>query len=63
MWVLSKEAGTKGRGGHEKWEKEGMERPITLQSHVDPVPEHIVKNCLRDLGLTRKDFETWYLSK
>ncbi len=57
------ETGTKGRGGHEKWEKEGLERPITLQTHIDPVPEHIVRNCLRDLGITRKQFETWFLSK
>ena len=55
--------GTKGRGGHEKWEKEGMARPITLQTHVDPVPEHIVRNCLRDLGISRKAFEKWLLEK
>lgn len=55
--------GTKGRGGHEKWEKEDMGRPITLQTHIDPVPEHIVKNCLRDLGLQRKHLENWLLSR
>ena len=27
----------KGRGGHEKWSKSGMDRPITIQSHIDPV--------------------------
>lgn len=57
------DSGAKGRGGHEKWEKEDMERPITLQTHVDPVPEHIVRNCLRDLGLSRKHLETWLLAK
>lgn len=56
-------SGTKGRGGHEKWEKEGMSRPITLQTHVDPVPEHIVRNSLRDLGISRKTFERWLLEK
>jgi len=55
--------GTKGRGGHEKWEKNGMTRPITLQTHVDPVPEHIVRNSLRDLGISRKAFESWLLGK
>jgi hypothetical protein len=56
-------SGTKGRGGHEKWERKGLTRPITLQTHVDPVPEHIVKNCLRDLGVSRKEFENWLLEK
>ena len=55
--------GTKGRGGHEKWEKEGMTRPITLQTHVDPVPEDIVRNSLRDLGISRKSLEAWLLGK
>jgi len=27
-----------------------MSRPITLQTHVDPVPEHIVRNSLKELG-------------
>lgn len=30
---------TKGRGGHEKWSKQGVERPITIQTHIDPVPD------------------------
>lgn len=47
---------TKGRGGHEKWSKSGMDRPITLQTHVDPVPEFIVKQCLRHLGMDRASF-------
>ncbi len=25
---------TKGRGGHEKWSKSGIERPITIQTHI-----------------------------
>ena len=57
------EDGTKGRGGHEKWVKDGLKRPITLQTHISPVPEHIVKNTLRDLGFSRKQFEEWYLRK
>lgn len=44
------------KGGHEKWVKEGLSRPIIIQTHIDPVPEFIVKNILRDLGLDRKDF-------
>ncbi len=50
--------GTKGRGGHEKWSKSGMERPITIQTHVDPVPEFIVKQILRYLKMDRKEFNS-----
>ena len=46
------EQGSKGRGGHEKWVKPGLLRPIILQTHVDPVPELIVRNCLSSLGKT-----------
>jgi hypothetical protein len=57
------ESGTKGRGGHEKWAKEGLTRPITLQTHIDPVPEHIVRSNLRTLGVSRKEFEKWLLAQ
>ncbi len=48
---------TKGRGGHEKWSKSSLERPITLQTHIDPVPAFIVSQVLRHLGLSRKEFD------
>lgn len=54
------EQGTKGRGGHEKWIKEGLLRPITLQTHIDPIPEFIIRNTLKTLGRTKKDFFDWY---
>ncbi len=47
---------TKGRGGHEKWARADLDRPITLQTHVDPVPEFIVKQILRHLNMTREEF-------
>ena len=47
---------TKGRGGHEKWSKSGMDRPITIQTHIDPVPEFIVKQVIRHLEMNRNDF-------
>lgn len=47
---------SKGRGGHEKWSKSGMDRPITIQTHVDPVPEFIVKQVLRHLNMKRNAF-------
>ena len=53
--------GTKGRGGHEKWTKPGLNRPITIQSHIDPVPERIVRSNLNTLGISRKEFEKWRL--
>ena len=50
-------------GGHEKWVRKDLTRPIILQTHISPVqthispvPEFIVKNTLRNLGLTKKDF-------
>lgn len=52
--------GTKGRGGHEKWSKSGMDRPITIQTHIDPVPEFIVKQVLRHLKIDREIFFTEY---
>ncbi len=47
---------TKGRGGHEKWSKKGMDRPIIIQTHISPVPEFIVKQVLRHLNISKKDF-------
>ena len=46
-------------GGHEKRKKEGCLRSVILQTHIDPVPEFIVKNNLRTLGLSRNDFIEW----
>ena len=46
-------------GGHEKWHKNGCLRPIIIQTHIDPIPEFIIKNNLRSLVLTRKDFIDW----
>ena len=47
---------TKGRGGHEKWSRSDLDRPITLQTHVDPIPEFIVKQVLRHLKINRENF-------
>ena len=43
-------------GGHALWGKSGLLRPIVFQIHVNPVPEFIIKNALRTLGLTKQDF-------
>ena len=47
---------SKGRGGHEKWSRLDLERPITIQTHIDPVPEFIVQQILRYLEMDRKTF-------
>lgn len=47
----------KTEGGHEKWTRVGLTRPIIFQNHVKPMPEFIVRNLLRLLGVDRKDFE------
>lgn len=43
-------------GGHEKWSRKDLLRPIIVQTHIDPVPEFIIKNALRNLGLSKQDF-------
>lgn len=46
-------------GGHEVWGRPGMLRPVIIQTHVDPIPEFIVLNCLRAMGASRKDLENF----
>lgn len=43
-------------GGHEKWKRDGLTRPIIVQTHIDPVPEFIVRNALRTLNISTGDF-------
>ncbi len=43
-------------GGHEKWSRNDLTRPIILQTHIEPIPEFIVQNALRNLKLTKKDY-------
>ena len=47
---------TRTNGGHEIWTRKGLTRPIMLQSHIDPVPEFIIKKLLGTLGVSKKDF-------
>lgn len=44
------------KGGHEIWARPDLYRPIVIQSHVDPVPEFIVRQVLRSLNATEKDY-------
>lgn len=43
-------------GGHEIWSKSTLMRPITIQTHIDPVPERIIKQIKTALGLTKEQF-------
>ena len=50
-------------GGHGRWRKAGCLRPVIIQTHIDAIPEFIVKNNLRSLGLTRKELLGWLKTK
>ena len=41
-------------GGHEIWCKSSTDRPITFQTHIEPVPERIIKQCFPTLGIDKK---------
>ncbi len=41
-------------GGHEKWTRADLRRPVIIQTHIDPIPEFIVQNNLRILGYNKK---------
>ena len=53
----------KTEGGHEKWIKQGMHRPVIIETHIDPVPEFIVRNNLGTMGSNKKELEDWLSSK
>lgn len=44
------------KGGHEAWMRAGMSRPVIFQTHKDPVPEFVLRNNLRSLGMSKSDF-------
>ncbi len=39
------------------WCKEGMLRNVVFQNHVEPIPEDIVLNNIRSLGITKEEFD------
>ena len=47
---------TRTTDGHEVWTKSGLTRPIIFQTHIDPVPEFIIRNALRSLEISKNDF-------
>jgi hypothetical protein len=42
--------------GHEIWTRPDLTRPVVFQTHIEPIPEFVVKNNLRTIGATAKDF-------
>lgn len=50
-------------GGHEKWDRAGMTRPVTLQTHVDPVPRTHIKTNLNSIGVGESVLKEFLKSK
>ena len=44
-------------GGHEHWTRSDLLRPITIQTHIDPVPERIMKQIIIALEIDRDEFQ------
>ncbi|MEI7983291.1 MAG: type II toxin-antitoxin system HicA family toxin [Bacteroidota bacterium] len=42
--------------GHEIWCRSDLKRPVAFQTHINPIPEFIIKNNLRIIGVDRDDF-------
>lgn len=43
-------------GGHEVWARHDLYRPIVIQTHIDPIPEFIVKQVLKALNKTSDEY-------
>jgi hypothetical protein len=47
------------KSGHEIWSKKTLTRPVTFQTHIDPIPTFIISNNLRTMGLTSTDLRSF----
>ncbi len=43
-------------GGHEHWSRNDLLRPITIQTHISPVPERIIKQIIKALDIDKEKF-------
>lgn len=43
-------------GGHHVYMRSDLRRPIVVQTHVAIVPEFVIKNALRPLGISKSEF-------
>lgn len=46
----------KNTKGHYKYSRHDLTRPIVIQTHIDPVPEFIIANGLKELSISKDDF-------
>ncbi len=46
----------KNDNGHVKYSRSDLFRPIIFQNHISPIPEFIILNNLRTLGISKKNF-------
>lgn len=44
-------------GGHQHWSRADLLRPITIQTHIDPIPERILKQALAALDIDKESFK------
>lgn len=51
------------KGGHEVWSGKDLLRPIILQTHIDPIPEFIIRNNLRTLSSDKNELLRFLNSK
>lgn len=42
--------------GHVQYIRSDLTRPLVFQNHIDPIPEFIIKNLLRNMGYSKNDF-------
>lgn len=49
--------------GHEIWSGKALTRPVTIQTHIDPIPLFIIKTNLRTMGLTLNDLRKFLESR
>ncbi|MCO6483702.1 MAG: type II toxin-antitoxin system HicA family toxin [Flavobacteriales bacterium] len=42
--------------GHDVFARADLLRPIVVQNHITPVPERIIRQGLRALGISKADF-------
>ncbi len=47
---------TRTSGGHEHWTRADLFRPITIQTHIDPVPERIMRQIIVALDMDKDMF-------
>ena len=43
-------------GGHEIWNKKRLFRPVVFQTHIDPVPEKVVRQILKAIGSSAESY-------